>query len=347
MTREVEIRFVLVRDGADFAPLYALSDSAPMLQMSDGGDIKTSLRGEFAIPENVNWLSDQIRAELWIDGTRHNLGLYLPATVQASRNETSRSVQVEAYDRGWLVRDTYTEERLYFPAGTNYLSAVQQLLIGAGISLAAVIPTTATLPEAREDWEIGTSYLTIINQLLSEINYNALWFNGNGIAILEPASVPAARNIDHTLDSEDIRSLMLPTMDEQTDIYSAPNVFICVCSNPDKDSAMVATAVNDNPQSPLSTVRRGRRICRLETVDNIASQEELQAYANRLCNESLITGETITVQTALLPGYGVADVTALHYEEFAGICIERGWTMELRTGGNMTHRLEKVVVNLE
>ena len=347
MTRTLEIRFVLVRNGADFAALYPIDGSAPTLRMTDSGDIKTSLSGEFAIPEGANWLTDQIRPELWIDGTAHPLGVFYPATVREQEDETSRSVSIEAYDRGWVVRDTRVENSIAYSAGANYLAPVQYLLTRAGITTALITPTSATLAEARGWWEPGISYLDIINELLGEINYNALWFDAEGTAIVEPASVPTAQNIDHVLNDSDIQSLLLPTFNAQTDVYSAPNVFIVTCSNPDKSGPMVATAVNDNPQSPLSTARRGRRICRLERVDNIASQEELQAYANRLRTESLISGETLTVQTALLPGFGVGDVTALHYGEFTGICIERSWTMELRVGGTMTHTMEKVVLNLD
>ena len=81
-------------------------------------------------------------------------------------------------------------------------------------------------------------------------------------------------------------------------------------------------------------------------VDNLGSQEELQAYANRIRNESMITGETITVQTGILPGFGVNDVTALSYGDTFAVCLERAWSMDLSVGGKMTHTLEKVVVNL-
>ena len=60
----------------------------------------------------------------------------------------------------------------------------------------------------------------------------------------------------------------------------------------------------------------------------------------------MFTGEIISVETALLPGYGVGDVTALHYDDINSVCIERGWEMELKTGGTMRHRLERVVYNL-
>ena len=74
--------------------------------------------------------------------------------------------------------------------------------------------------------------------------------------------------------------------------------------------------------------------------------ESLLAYADRLVNDSLTTGETITVTTGLLPGFGVDDVVSLRYGETFDICVERGWTMELRVGGKMSHILEKVVLNL-
>ena len=109
---------------------------------------------------------------------------------------------------------------------------------------------------------------------------------------------------------------------------------------------MSATAKNTNPQSPLSIPRRGREIVSVTQLNNVADQDTLQAYADRLRNESMIGGETIRIQTALIPGFGVADVVALHYEDIAALCIERAYTMELRVGGTMSHELERVVYNL-
>lgn len=347
MTRTVEIRYTVIRNGADFSRLYAMEDSVPFLRMSDSDPIKTALSGSFAVNDSVDWLTDQIRPELVIDGVASPLGVYLPATVIPSEDESTRSVQIEAYDRCWAMRDNYTEDRLFFAAGANYIETIRQLLTSAGIVIVIATPSSATFAEDREDWDIGTSLLTIINDLLAEINYNPLWFNAQGAAILEPASVPSAANIKHTLDSDNIHSLLLPEISRETDVYQAPNVFRCIVSNADKSGPMVATSENNNPQSPLSIQRRGRRIVSVQRVNNIASQEELQAYADRLRNESLITGETINVKTALLPGFGVADVVALHYGEISALCIERGWSMQLQVGGTMSHRLERVVIALE
>lgn len=358
--RDLDFNYVILRNGADFGRIWPAQNTAPVVRMNEDGDIKSSLSGEFLptvfdfqnVPmegAEVDWMKDQIRAEVIIDGTVYPVGVFIPSTIQETDDIDGTGLvvlHVEAYDRCWQVKDYVTTESQYFAAGTGYITAITQLLTAAGITLVSAISNSATLSEAREDWNLGTSYLTIINQLLSEINYKPLWFNGSGVAILEPAFVPSAINVNHTIDATDPETKVIPGMTRKTDVYNSPNVFLCVCSNADKEAPLIATAENTNPQSPLSIQRRGRRIMKFVQVDNIADQNALQAYAERLVNESLITGETITVTTGLIPGYGVADVVALRYGDLFSVCVERGWTMDLRVGGIMSHILEKVVLNL-
>ena len=345
--RNLSFRYRLLRNGGNYGLLEPIEGRWPTIRMDDGGEIKTSLSGSFAPPDfEVEWLKDEIQPELIIDGEAYPLGIFLPATVEAIRDETTVSLRIEAYDRGWLVRDYKAETVPYFAAGTNYLSAVGSLLHTAGIGLVSQKATALALTEAREDWSPGTGYLEIANELLREINYKDVWFDDSGMARLEPFEDLSAANIKHTLDEKDVKSLLLPTISRSTDVYSAPNVFICICSNPDKESGMTATAVNTSAQSPLSVGRRGRRIVQVTQVRNVASQEELQALADRQLTDSLIGGEIIRVETGLLPGFGVGDVTALRYGDVFAVCREREWTMELSPGGTMTHVLERQVLQI-
>lgn len=355
MTREIDIRYRVLRNSAALGELHASPNgSSPTLRVDDSAEIKSSLTGTFypdvtdadGRPVEADWYTDEIQPVLIIDGTEHPLGVFMPATITPQENQGVKTLHIEAYDRCWRVRDSYTITRPSYASGTAYLTVIETLLINAGVELVIATPNTATLAERREDWDIGTSYLQIINELLGEINYNPLWFNTDGAAILEPKSVPDVANIEHTLDARDVRSLILPKITRESDVYSAPNVFLCICSNPDKDGDMAATAENNNPQSPISIPRRGRRVMKVVQLNNIASQDELQAYADNLCNESLIGSETIRIFTGLLPGYGVSDVVALHYGEINALCIDRAWSMELCVGGTMQHTLEKVVYNL-
>lgn len=360
--RTVDIRYQILRHGAFYGWLAAPADSGPTLRMDAEAEIKTALSGTFgtwvtdADGKRVepDWLSDEIQPTLIIDGAESPLGVFAAAAVTPVESEGVETLQMEAYDRCWRVRDNNLENRLYIAAGTNYISAIEQQLVASSIPVVLATPTSATLTEDRE-WDIGTSRLTIVNELLGEINYNPLWFSAQGYAMLEPASVPSPENIEHLLSDEPEEILagadridrLLPQISRETDVYNTPNVFVVTCANPDKTANMVATAENTNPQSPLSISRRGRRIVQVTQVNNIASQAELQAFVDRQRNMSMIGGETIRVSTSLLPGYGVNDVVALRWKDLSALCILRAYTMELRVGGAMSMTLERVVYNFD
>lgn len=346
--RTLDFRYRVLRGGADVGLIRPTEDGWPSIRMDNNSEIRTSMKGVFYPPDmEINWLGDEICPEMIIDGVNYPLGIYLPATVTYKTTATGERIDLEAYDRSWLARDSKLSERQYFPAGTNYVEAASSLLAAAGISVISAVSSPLTMPEAREDWEIGTSRLAIANELLTEIGYRDVWMDASGTARLEPYETINAQNIRHTISDRDIKSLLLPGMDRNTDIYNAPNVFIAICSNPEKTNGMVAQAENNSGESPLSIPRRGRRIVQVTRVSNIASQTELQALVNRQLTDSLIAGENIQVTTGLLPGFDSGEVTALQYGELFTICREKSWSMELKAGGMMTHTLEREVLNVD
>ena len=357
------IRYLLLRNGITCGELFP-AGSAPVLTMDRSGEIKMSMQGEFLAeaidtrgrPIQADWASDEIKPVLTSDGEEHSLGILMPCSVTRNKTDTSDTITIQAFDRCWRLRDTKVKASHYIAAGTLYLDAIESLISAAGIPHVIRTESDAVLPENREDWQAGTSYLTIVNQLLSEINYKQLWFNAEGTAVLEPKMIPTSQNIKHSFtdkkpDPRNAREAheiqIAPQVTRVNDFYSAPNVFVCICSNADKGAAMRATAENRNPQSPLSISRRGREIVHVENVQNIASQSALQTYANNLLSASMISGEVITVQTDLLPGFGVDEAVALSAEGIDGICVEKSWSAQLTAGGPMTHTLERVVLNLD
>lgn len=341
MMRQLDVRFDVCRHGAKITELYAIDN--PRMIMNATSPIKTSLQGSFVVNDKIDYLTDEIRPVLIINGQEHHCGVFLPVTVFENHDENdAKSVQMSAYDRCWLVQAEKTEIILHINSGAKYLDVIKSLLEHCGVYLLIETPSSATIATPREDWDVGTDYLTIINQLLSEINYKQLWFNSDGYAMLEPQLTPTADNIQQRLDASKEDAHLLIPRSKGSDIYNKPNVFICICSNPDLAAPLVAVGVNDNIQSPLSVQRRGRRISTVIKVDNIASQSALQTYANRKVLDSMAGADTITIHTALRPGHGVEDVIALKYGDITGICIETAWTMELATGGDMSHTLGKV-----
>ena len=361
MIRSEEFRYKMMRRGVEYGEIFA--SAAGTIRMSGSGEIKQSLQASFfpyAVDSRgnrteINWISDEIKPYLVIDGQEHPLGVFLPAAVTPTTNKGQTALSVEAYDRCWLVRDNRVDGRVYFAAGTKYITAIETLLASCGVASISITDTDSTFATDRDDWEPGTSYLSIVNALLKEISYNELWFDENGVAIIEPASVALAKNIKHHFtskkpdprNSKEISMIgMYPRISKTTDIYQKPNVFVCICSNPEKTSDMISKAENINPESPLSIPRRGRRIVSVEKIDNIPDQAALDKYAERKLMDSMVTGEVIDFETALQPGFGVNDVCSISCEDVSGVCIEREWSMNLSPGGVMSHKLERVVVNI-
>lgn len=339
MTRTLDVRVDILRNNVKIGELIPIG--APTIRMDASSNIKTSFSGDFIDNDVINWLNDEIQPIVIIDGVEHKLGIFSPATVTQNNTDEGRSISVDAYDRCWNVDAMKTENVLYLASGTNYITAINSLLLACGITLINSTPTNLTLRTAREDWNIGTSYLEIINQLLDEINYNPLWFDKDGMAVLEPNSVMNVTESVRTYDYQQMTSLMLINVSAVFDLFNAPNVFVCVCSNPDGNARLIARAENTNAASPLSINRRGKRIVKVIKVDNIASQDALNDYAQIQCTEQMFTGNTIEISTAIIPDCGVNDVVALVYPNLDGLCIEESYEIELCTGGEMRHTLKQ------
>ena len=107
---------------------------------------------------------------------------------------------------------------------------------------------------------------------------------------------------------------------------------------------MIETAVNESPTTSTSTIKRKMRIVDVQRVDNIASQDELQAAADRARNESMLAARTITFQPHNEPGHGVGDLISIDDPELAGIYEETGWSLTMAAGQMMQHTAKRTVI---
>lgn len=335
--RAMETRAFVLKNGVRFA--LAQMRGEPYITADARAELKKSIMGEIQLPEGTDTLNDRLQLCLVIDGTEYPLGEYIMTTVTDAVDEAGGVYSsVEAYDGCYLAQRYRAETRLHFNAGEVYTDVIQQLLIECGVDKVSAAPNTATLTTDREDWEIGTPYLHIINDLLKEINFASLWFDANGFARLGRAVLPRAENIRHSYLPGQY-SVIQRAKTSYLDVFSKYNVFMAMVDSADLEAPMIATAVNDNPTSVLSIQRRGRIQAPIERLNNIASQEELQAYVDGLRDASLMTVQTVDVTTALMPGHEILDIVALE----DGIYQEVGWTMTLGANGQMTHTLEREV----
>lgn len=342
MVRTVIYRMDVMRNGVKHTMLKF--SAAPRILMSAESRIKLSMSGTFTHNDAVDYINDELRPIMTIDSVDYPLGMYKIVSSDEEIEGSARYDQIEAYDRGITLQWAKAESRPHYAAGTTYTSIISSLLADAGIARSIVTPSTLTIATDREDWDIGTDYLTIINTLCAEINYTDIWFDLNGIAHVEPYTAPKAENISHTYDATTASSVTRAGVTKSKDLYNTPNVFIVVCSNPDLAAPMTATAENNSYGSPLSIVSRGLRVPAIYTVDNIANQSALQEYANKLRDEATLTSETITFETATMPTHQVGDIIALNHPSASGIYKETEWEIRMKAGSYMQHTMKKVIV---
>ncbi len=316
----------------------------PTITCNASASIKTSLALTIKHDPRFNPLRDEIRVFQIINGVESPAGVYVVGTSNDIYTDEAHRVQMECYDRAHLLQLTKTESILHLSAGSLYIETIKQLLATAGIAIYAATPSSLTLTSDREDWDVGTDYLTIINDLLAEINYNSVWFDLDGTAMLTPKQTPTVGLIRHRINGLLPGSILRPDLSRSLDIFDAPNVFRVVCNNPDLAEPLVATAENDSALSPASIINRGRRILSVSYVDNVADLATLQAIAQRKAYEHMSSTETVTAQTANLAGVRPGDVVALQSKEINGLYQVEGYTMSLTTGQNMRLTLRRSVL---
>lgn len=349
MIRRVEYRLKALRNGAHLAYLRWDAASPPSVVTRASADLKASMAATVlpAAPgePEIDWLRDELQPCIIIDGVETPLGIFRPTNIVPQKQSGVTSTAVTAYDRNWLVQTRRTETLLHLPAGESYVDTIKKLLLDCGIGLVLADPSSAVLPADREDWQIGTSYLKIINQLLSEIGFNSLWFDADGLAHLEKYVAPSSAYIKRRYSTRTGLNLrpMLPGYSDSTDIFSAPNVFIAICDNADRTAVLTATAENKS-FGAKSIPRRGIRIAQVEKVDQIADQEALQAYVDKLRDDSLMATRELSFAVPVEAGHGVGDIISIEHPDVGGIYKETGWSLSLAAGSQLNITAKRTVI---
>lgn len=273
---------------------------------------------------------------------RYPLGVFIMSSPQRKFENNSIYWSVDCYDKGIILKEDKLIDRLYIPSGSNYISEVKKILISAGIDK-FIIENSSLVTRADLEFEIGSSKLEVINELLYAINYYPIHFDYRGFAETSRYIEPMQRETEFGYVSDD-RSVILSGASQSNDMYGVPNVIVRYIDNPDA-TPLRSVYRNDNPESIVSTVRRGRQIVDVEAVEDIADQETLDSYTKRIAIEKSQMNDSVSMSTALMPMHGYRNCLFVRDDEL-GIetkYIEYSWSMELAVGGTMQHELKRVI----
>lgn len=276
----------------------------------------------------------------WIE---FSLGIFLLST-PTRRLENGNIVRdVEAYDGTLILKENLIDDRWTLAAGESYYSFIVKGLKENNITKYNIEHSNKTATVAIE-WEPGTSWLTIINDCLSALNYTPIIVDEYGFFTSQLYRSPMERpaEIEYKTDQY---SVVYDGIEDELDTMSVPNKFTVVLNDPERES-LRSVVINDNPESPTSYQNRGGRwITDFRTVDDIADQEALDAYTKRIAFEASQVYGHISFDTAAIPIHGYANVINFENSELDlhGNFSETKWELPLQVGATMKHEARRVV----
>lgn len=276
----------------------------------------------------------------WVD---FSLGVFLIASPTRVDEGKSLYRDIEAYDKLLIVDEDRVSYRYTISAGTRYYDAMVSILKSAGISQHNIENNDKVLPNDKE-YEPGTKKLAILNDLASDLNFTPFWVDEYGYFRSNQYRSPQEQPSDYTYQDNEM-SIMGTGLEEELDVFDLPNVFTVVVANPDTEDEFISTVENNNPNHPRSIPSLGRRVVRFEEKDDIADQESLDAYVERLAFESSQIYGRLRFKTAIMPFHSYSNVIRVISNKH-GIndkYAETNWSMNLVAGADMQHEVRKVV----
>ena len=302
--------------------------------------------------DKIEWLTDRIQPFImfkmpdggWIE---YPMGIFLISAPEKVEEGEQIYRNVEAYDGTIILEQDRFTERYSIKAGTKYVSAVIDILKTAGIKKYNIEDSDKTLANDLE-FEPGTAKIIAINELLEAINFTPLWVDEWGYFTSRGYIAPSRKGNDYQYLDDEI-SVIEQGMTEELDLFSVPNKWLVTYENVDgEDNEKIflqSVYENNSEESPTSTVNLGRVIVDYRQINEIADQEALDEYTQRIAFEASQIYEKIKFTTAIMPFHSYMDIIYIRNKALGldGQYSETSWRIPLEVGGRMEHEGRKVV----
>lgn len=246
---------------------------------------------------------------------RFPLGTFLVQTPSSSFDGRVRAVSIDAYTPLLELKESPPPLGYSILEGSNIMNMAYQLC--REYARAPVVRTDCSTT-LFYDFVADTSdtWLTFITDLIANAKYTFA-LDENGRILFAPKQDTASLQPVWTY-TDDNSSILYPSISIDHDLYEVPNVVEVIYSN--GSDSHYAKAVNDDPNSPISTVSRGRIIKKRVTDPDLIgdpTEYQIQEYANQLLRELSSLEYTVSYSHGYCP-VRLGDCVRLNYER-AGI----------------------------
>lgn len=306
-----------------------------------GGEISRS-QSELMESADVDCVRyDQSReryVRLWLNTRQEGGGSSHTALFTGLATSPDRNIEgvfttnkVQCYSVLKPADDVLLQKGWYAPSGVDGASIVSDLL---AVTPAPVVidgnSTSLTEPMIAEE---GETHLSMAWKVLNAINWR-IRIAGNGTVTLCPKASTLSAIFDATEND-----IIEPRITVEYDWFQCPNVFRATMDG----SSFVAR--DDNVDSQLSTVNRGREIWMEETDCNLNSGESLEQYAERRLSEEQTVATMISYDRRFVPDVLVGDLVELRLpaQGIVDSFMVESQTIEIGHGARISEHVRKAV----
>lgn len=238
------------------------------------------------------------------------LGTFLVQTPSVSFDGKNTDISMDAYTPLIELKGTPP------PIGYSLLRDQPIMDIASKLcreNMRAPIVTTASEEFLPSDFvaNLDDTWMTFLIDLIAIAKYH-FGLDEMGRVLFEPDQDIASLRSVWTYD-DDNSSILYPDISDERDLYGIPNVVeVVYTASVGYKSARI---VNDDPNSIVSTVSRGREVVYRQTDPNFAGvpdQEYIEAYATKLLRDMSCLEHRITYKHGYCP-VRIGDCVTLNY----------------------------------
>ena len=242
---------------------------------------------------------------------KHPLGTFLVQTPSSSFDGKIRSVSMDAYTPLLELKESPPPLGYSILKDANIMENACKLVKE---HLRAPVVETVNSTNLYFDFVANTddTWMSFLTDLIANAKYEFALDEMGRILFAPKQDISSLQPV--WTYNDDNSSILYPDLDMTHDLYDIPNVIEVLYSN--GAGYFYTEVVNDDPNSPVSTVNRGRRIKRRITDPDVggnATEEQVRLYAKQLLKSLSSIEYTITYTHGYCP-VRLGDCIRLNYK---------------------------------
>lgn len=241
---------------------------------------------------------------------KHPLGTFLAQTPSTGFDGKVKSTSLDAYTPLIELKENSPPIGYYVEKGTNIMDAAYRI---ARENMRAPVVAAKCDSTLSYDFVADTSdtWLSFLMDLIAAANYRFDLDEMGRVLFAPKQSLSALRPMTTYDDSNS--SILYPELSIDEDMYGIPNVVEVVYYDGKNHYECIVS--NDDENSPISTVSRGRKIVYRDSdpdIPGIPDQAQIDEYAKRLLQELSSIERTVSYSHGYCP-IRLRDCVRLNY----------------------------------